>query len=434
MLIALLLPAVQAAREAARRMQCSNYLKQWGLAFHTFHDAHNRLPNNGADKLWLEYTRTGVSVTLDNGSLRPMLIDSAKHYSYRTLLLPYMEQNAMYNELHAGCQWAASQSPYPTADPFVGLADVRHWQYRDSSDAATAAVHGKTDHPGGEFFPALGCPSDGDAAKRQGAANPSSYVGCNGDSMVALYWSEQGENMASRGIIKPYQNMNENYKRGSYGEADLAAITDGTSNTMIVSEVAVGRVGDENVKRGVVAVNDGTLKLGDYTPDGSRSSDCARARGPGNTIRVGDGYPVLMGTFNYHNNAKAGRWLDARSIYSLYKACLPPNSPSCIQGVETANDDEAGDPYVISASSYHTGGVNVCLADGAVRFVSDSVDAGDPNRKLGEALSDANGSGYLPHYTPATLDNRAGHWWTGPSTYGVWGALATPAHGESKSL
>src|SRR5687768_4677827 len=71
-LVALLLPAVQAAREAARRSQCSNNLKQIGLAFHNFHDVRNSFP--------------------------PLRIAGAEGWaSCWVLILPYMEQNAAYD-------------------------------------------------------------------------------------------------------------------------------------------------------------------------------------------------------------------------------------------------------------------------------------------------------------------------------------------------
>ena len=398
MLIALLLPAVQAAREAARRMQCSNFLKQWGLSFHTFHDAHFRLPSNGADKIWWDgYKRSGTRLP----------IEPAVHFSWRTLLLPYMEQNAMFSELNSACEYGTSHSDD------LGLAFPWTWQYGDVS------INDKQAHPGGEFFPSLGCPSDGEAKKTEGAPNPSNYAGCNGDSWIGFWWQEQGREMAGRGIIKPgqqYDTGQPTHTRGSQGEVSLATITDGTSNTMIVSEVCVGTAGDRNVKRGVAMAPSGGVLYSDFA---GRPSDCILARGPNSTIREPE--------FAVYNFPKAGRWLDCRSIYSLYKAVVPPNSPACINSSSIDSESATTEPNAISASSYHTGGVNVCLADGAVRFVSDSVDAGNPNLMLGEG---DDGNGFYGGVDKILEPHR----WMGESYYGVWGALATPAHGESKSL
>ncbi len=81
-LVGLLLPAVQAAREAARRMQCSNNLKQIALAMHNYNDTYNTFPP--------AYT------TDANG--RPL-------HSWRTLLLPYMEQQALYAQIDLSKPW-----------------------------------------------------------------------------------------------------------------------------------------------------------------------------------------------------------------------------------------------------------------------------------------------------------------------------------------
>ena len=86
---------------------------------------------------------------------------------------------------------------------------------------------------------------------------------------------------------------------------------------------------------------------------------------------------------------------------------LPPNSASC--GISAENWG------LISASSYHPAGVNVCMADGSVRFVNESIDAGNPTATVQQ--SSTFGGGNPQDYM-------------GPSPYGVWGAMGTSRSGE----
>ena len=90
-LIALLLPAVQAAREAARRLQCANHLKQLGLALHNYHTAHRTLPPGGV-------TSNGLS--------------------YIVMLLPYLEQKPLYDQFNfdAGQWWIVPNGSSSTSN------------------------------------------------------------------------------------------------------------------------------------------------------------------------------------------------------------------------------------------------------------------------------------------------------------------------------
>ena len=81
-LIALLLPAVQAAREAARRSQCTNNLKQIGLALHNYHDTHKSMPSG--------YIRQAGA------------LDNEGHWCWNALLLPYVEQDALHDQISVG--------------------------------------------------------------------------------------------------------------------------------------------------------------------------------------------------------------------------------------------------------------------------------------------------------------------------------------------
>src|SRR5262245_53697904 len=86
-LVALLLPAVQSAREAARRTQCSNNLKQLGIAFHNYHDVAGRLPCN----------INRVVINLGAGG---QLTNDRNQASLLVNLLPYVEQRSLYDQIN----------------------------------------------------------------------------------------------------------------------------------------------------------------------------------------------------------------------------------------------------------------------------------------------------------------------------------------------
>ena len=125
MLLALLLPAVQAAREAARRMQCSNHEKQIVLALHNYHDKHGALP---------------PLYTVDDEG-KPL-------HSWRVLILPYIEQRSLYEQIRLDEPWDSEhnrqfhdQMPIIYRCPSMSLGNPR----KDCSYSAIA---------GGSFVPA----------------------------------------------------------------------------------------------------------------------------------------------------------------------------------------------------------------------------------------------------------------------------------------
>jgi len=111
MLIALLLPAVQAAREAARRMSCNNHMKQFGLAVHNFHDTQDGFPpiTNGGEN------------------------DDTNRFSVFILLYPYVEQQALYDKI-GSMTWATDTTRvgfdiivYKNTAVSPRLAGTRSW-------------------------------------------------------------------------------------------------------------------------------------------------------------------------------------------------------------------------------------------------------------------------------------------------------------------
>ncbi len=109
-------------------------------------------------------------------------------------------------------------------------------------------------------------------------------------------------------------------------------------------------------------------------------------------------------------------WASGQQIHSWVTLAVPPNGPSCGSG-------GSGSRATIAASSYHPGGVNVLMADGAVMFVSNTIDAGNPTSHVNDPPWN--------HPGAPSINSRP---YLGPSPYGVWGAMATISGGDMVRL
>ncbi len=278
-LIALLLPAVQQAREAARRTQCKNNLKQLTLAMHNYHDSYNRLPLGTVDGPPNKRSGTGGG-------------DWADDNNWLHLILPNIDQANMYNTIDFRFAWH-------NVAPGTGntMAQTR--------------------------IPAESCPSDGIQIDEPG----TNWARIRGNYVVNFGNITYGGQSQS-----PYNGVN--FGGAPFGiqyGANFAAVTDGTSNTLMVGEIRA-LVGDGWLGyTSEVMLAGGGAFTAYYTPNTSSCELLARQCFPG----VNNGIPCCT---------------------------------SC--GGSAANVVQ----QVISVRSKHTGGAHVSLCDGSVRFVSNSID------------------------------------------------------------
>lgn len=205
-LIALLLPAVQQAREAARRMECSNKLKQLGLAIHNHHDTYSYFPslreNNGGTRSTNPQGNEGRNSGLMN-------------------ILPFIEQNAIHEIL--------------TKPSTYGGIDI----------LAFGPIRDKTYPPYEAKIDAFVCPS-----------NPTTPSQIWGKSWgVRSYACSVGDSIANnhnlinpRGIFARVDYQNKSTMR-------MSSIVDGTSNTVIMAERGYGQAGETTETRGYFANN-----------------------------------------------------------------------------------------------------------------------------------------------------------------------------------
>jgi prepilin-type N-terminal cleavage/methylation domain-containing protein len=298
-LVALLLPAVQQAREAARRTQCKNNLKQWGLALHNYHDVFNVFPpalNHSG-----RYNSTAFYTTTNR----------VQNTSGFVLLLPYIEQVNAYSRYDCN-QTGSLSNPY-------GMTIAGN-----TSMNVNAAIIGMS-------LPALLCPSH-----PSGGEVSSSGITTQGD-----FYSR------------------ENARRASY------AFATGSMTDYSAPHTAYG----SDVRQGVFG-NSGAAQMRDFT-DGTT-----------NVIAIGESW----GGARYKTSASYGPW----GLSGTHTCChlYTPSDSSAVLDATTiapyvnnfrinaayANDAQKRQ-YAWGYGSGHTGGCQVVLGDGSVRFLSENIDA-----------------------------------------------------------
>lgn len=208
-LVSLLLPAVQSAREAARRIQCTNNLKQISLAFHNHHDTFKTLPSGGWGWYWMGDADRGVGAKQTG--------------SWAFSILPFIEQQSLYNLCGDGqSDVITSQQLASTAratETVVGGFICPSRRAAALYDRAIAAGV-----PGGHAYNADPVPR----------TNRSDYVANAGDTKIM--WGS-GPNVANGFAGTGFLNMNgSNGVSHQRSEVKLSDILDGTSNTYMVGE------------------------------------------------------------------------------------------------------------------------------------------------------------------------------------------------------
>ncbi|HUQ69059.1 MAG TPA: DUF1559 domain-containing protein [Planctomycetaceae bacterium] len=322
-LIALLLPAVQQAREAARRTQCRNNLKQLGLALHNYHDNFLRFP-----------------------AMRMGPNDGANRQGDQTgliYILPYMDQAPVYNSI-----------AMDGTAPVVWTTTFNPWR-----NTVSPAV----------LCPTAPIPTSGSGITTNGPLGVKSYQFCVGTTINDNYAGATNGLFGFGARIAGYKGMRD--------------VTDGTSNSIAMSERVIGNPGTRSI-------------LGQTAFNVAGGSAATLAANPVLCLATAANRQYIAGT-SISTWGAGSLWAFGHPGASAVTTVLPPNGPSCWAA---NNDNLSNQPGIYSASSLHTGGVHVLMADGAVRYVSENIDCGN----------------YGVNPTP---------------NFGVWGALGTIGGGET---
>ena len=295
-LIALLLPAIQQAREAARRTQCKTNLQQIGKAIHNYHDAHKCI----------------VPAMIGGG---PLFAGTgwctANSMKGLALLLPFLEETQLYDTINFE-QFAGASG---------GGTQCGQSRYENSTSLRIKRI--------GVFT----CPSD---YQRQAELWATNYGTCAGshsisDTSVQANTSEQDQRA---GAV-----ISTNWGLGGGGTIELAAVQDGTSQTVFAAELS-------HVPNGYVLVN-GT------------SANCRSER-----TDVGSNASISW-------RGSTWMWQDTKDYIVMGRA---PNDgqPDCANWT-CFGTRAICSPAALPPRSNHQGGAFALMGDGAVLFLSESL-------------------------------------------------------------
>lgn len=323
-LVALLLPAVQSAREAARRTQCSNSLKQFGLALMNYHDTFRVFP-----------ARRGGTSGCSGASDLSRIGCNYDRLSAFVALLPYYEQKAMADSIASGGKTAngtavAPGGPAPWYTSSLGVYEPWRTQIK-----------------------LLLCPSDRVLPGGNNAHN--SYAFSMGDTLgggVAINGTTVNFGSASapvRGIFG-----------GSGRPIGLQFITDGSSNTIAMSE------------RTTNGWYNGRAAAGEDMRTATVYNFPSVINNPGSCLGT-----TIKATYQSGNiKSKFGSiWTDGQAEVVAFNTVIGPNGPSCNNDSNAGSADAIGG--ALTAGSNHPGGVSSLLADGSVRFINQNINTGN---------------------------------------------------------
>ena len=306
-LIALLLPAVQAAREAARRMQCTNNVKQTALAMHLYHEANGRFPPGiGYFDKATTYQSSGL-----NGS----------QLCWCPRLYAFMEQQALDDIMKSYWSYYFGASSIPAALQPVFTTKIAAWQCPSDSYSTPHTRTGDTSTPTLSIVERCSYAVSTGVGPQRGTIVPPSRLQTTAQSAFAVINS-----FSTPRVVGVFDFNNA---------ASFAEISDGSSNTIMLSEIIPGRGA---TVRGEPVYMEGPIFMSNYSPN--------------------DQTPDQL------------RWCDAEDG--------APGSPAPCQ---YAGGTYGGTVQMVAmgiqtARSMHPGGVVSAMCDGSTRFIADTVQLG----------------------------------------------------------